>query len=92
MFRRVYGIFGRGLVPSDTHDGTIGQLHYLPLVSITTSTTLTLSLCMLEKTILNVVINIFYLGPSLNGVYWVRDFTIKLYRQVYSDLPDFFQL
>ena len=30
MFRRVYGIFGRGLVPSDTHDGTIGQYHYLP--------------------------------------------------------------
>ena len=25
MFRRVYGIFGQGLVPSDTHDGTIGQ-------------------------------------------------------------------
>ena len=30
MFRRVYGIFGQGLVPSDTHDGTIGQKHYLP--------------------------------------------------------------
>ena len=30
MFRRVYGIFGQGLVPSDTHDGTIGQYHYLP--------------------------------------------------------------
>ena len=45
---------------------------------------------MLEKTILNVAINIFYLGPRINGVYWVRDFTIKLYRQVYSDLRDFF--
>ena len=37
---------------------------------------------MLEKTILNVAINIIYLGPSINGAYsyWVRDFTNKLYR------------
>ena len=59
---------------------------------ITTSAKLALSLCMLEKTILNAAINTFYLGPSINGVYWVRDFTNKIFRQVYSDSPDFFQL
>ena len=59
---------------------------------ITTSAKLTLSLCMLEKTILNAAISTFYLGPSINGVYWVRDFTNKIFRQVYSDSPDFFQL
>ena len=37
---------------------------------------------MLEKTSLNDAINKFYLGPSINGVNWVRDFTNKLYRQV----------
>ena len=47
---------------------------------------------MLEKTILNVAINTFYLGPSINGVYWVRDFTNKIFRQVYRDSPDFFQV
>ena len=45
---------------------------------------------MLEKTILNVAINIFYLGPSINGVNWVRDFTNKLYRQVLQRLVRFF--
>ena len=25
MFRQVYGIFGQGLVPSDTHDGMMGH-------------------------------------------------------------------
>ena len=57
---------------------------------IATSAKLALSLCMLEKTILNAAINTFYLGPSINGVYWVRDFTNKIFRQVYSDSPDFF--
>ena len=41
---------------------------------------------MLEKMILNVAINIIYLGP----VDWVRDFTNKLDRQAYSDSLDFF--
>ena len=45
---------------------------------------------MLEKTILNAAINTFYLGPSINGVYnWVQDFTNKIFRQVYSDSPDY---
>ena len=48
------------------------------------------SVCMLEETILNVAINIICLGPSINGVYCVQDFTNKLYCQVYSDSPDFF--
>ena len=39
---------------------------------------------MLEKTILNVAINIIYLGPSINGVDWFRDFTNKLYSTLAS--------
>ena len=59
---------------------------------IATSAKLALSLCMLEKTILNAAINTFYLGPSINGVYWVRDFTKKISVKFTATRPIFFNL